>query len=99
MKRTILMSLMAGALFITGCGGGYVGYYANTPPPPVRVETYGPAPGPGYVWINGFWGYRGGRYEWNAGRWDRPPSGRRRWEAGRWDHRGDRYVWRDGRWR
>ena len=25
---------------------GYVGVYARTAPPPIRVETYGPAPGP-----------------------------------------------------
>ena len=58
-----------------------------------------PLPVPGYVWINGYWGYRGNDYVWITGRWEQPPRGRRRWEDGRWEHRGDRYQWRDGRWR
>ena len=96
-RNVLWCGLAAGSL--TGCAGGYVGVYARTPPPPVRVETYGPAPGPGYLWINGYWGYRGNAYVWNPGRWDRPPRGRRRWEDGRWERHGDRYRWRDGRWR
>jgi hypothetical protein len=99
MKRGILLALLAGTLLSAGCGGAYVGFYAPGPPPPIRVETYGPAPGPGYVWVNGYWGYRGGRYEWVGGRWDRPPQGRRAWVAGRWEHHGSQYRWRDGRWR
>src|SRR5258705_11810854 len=105
MKRSTLLgsiaiTLVAAGLATTACGGpGYVGVYARTAPPPIRVESRGPAPGSGYVWINGYWGYRGNDYAWTAGRWERPPRGRRRWEEGRWEHRGDRYVWRDGRWR
>jgi hypothetical protein len=53
MKRALLTALMAGALFMTGCAGGYVGFYAPIPPPPIRVEAFGPMPGPGYVWVNG----------------------------------------------
>ena len=99
MKRWILSSLVGASLAAVGCGPSYVGVYARTAPPPIRVETYGPAPGAGYIWINGYWGYRGNNYYWVPGRWDRPPRGRRRWEEGRWERRGDRYYWRDGRWR
>ena len=100
MKHWMLLGVMGGVLTAVGCGGpGYLGIYARTAPPPIRVESYGPAPGPGYVWINGYWGYRGNDYVWNAGRWERPPRGRRRWEDGRWEHRGNRYVWHEGRWR
>jgi len=98
-KNALILGLAAASLGAAGCGGGYVGLYARTAPPPIRVETYGPAPGAGYVWVNGYWGYRGNNYVWVPGRWDRPPRGRRRWEDGRWEHRGDRYVWRNGRWR
>ncbi|MEO8050646.1 MAG: hypothetical protein ABI833_09545 [Acidobacteriota bacterium] len=99
-KNWALLGLAAGALTAVGCGGpGHIGIYATTAPPPIRVETYGASPGPGYLWINGYWGYRGNNYVWTPGRWDRPPRGRRRWEDGRWQHRGNRYVWRDGRWR
>jgi hypothetical protein len=100
MKRWMLFGVVAATLTTVACGGpGYVGFYARTAPPPIRVESYGPAPGPGYVWINGYWGYRGNNYTWVGGRWERPPRGRHRWEAGRWEHHGDRYQWREGRWR
>ena len=99
MKRWMLFGLVAATLTAVGCGRGYVGVYARTAPPPVRVETYGPAPGPGDIWINGYWGYRTNSYVWIPGRWDRPPRGLRRWEDGRWERRGDRYRWQDGRWR
>ena len=99
MKRVVLTALMAGAFLLTGCAGGYVGYYAPVPPPPMRVEAYGPRPGPGYVWVNGYWGYRANAYAWNGGRWMLPPPGRRVWVAGRWEPHGGRYRWREGHWR
>ncbi len=100
MRQFILSgALLAGLAATVACGPTNVGFYARTPPPPIRVETYGPAPGPGYVWVNGYWGYRANNYYWNSGRWDRPPHGRRYWEQGRWESRGNRYYWRDGRWR
>ena len=100
MKRLTILGLMGGALALVGCGGyGYNGYYVSSPPPPLRYEAYGRPPGAGYVWINGYWGYRSNNYFWTAGRWERPPRGHRRWEDGRWEHRGDRYYWREGHWR
>ena len=59
----------------------------------------GVAPGAGYAWIDGYWGYNGGRYAWVAGRWDRPPRARARWEPGRWETRRAKYYYRAGRWR
>ena len=99
MKRVILAAALAGNLFITGCAGGYVGLYAPGPPPPIRVEAFGAAPGPGYAWVNGYWGYRGGGYAWTGGHWAVPPPGRRAYVAGRWEPYGGRYRWREGRWR
>lgn len=100
MKRGLFSIVLAGALLGAGCGGAYVGsYYASTPPPPLRAEVYGVAPGPGFIWINGYWGSQGGRYSWVPGRWDRPPRGRSRWETGRWEQRGNQYRFRQGHWR
>jgi len=100
MKRTLGLAVILGGLSLAGCVGreGYA-YYANTPPPPVRVEARGIAPGAGYAWIDGYWGYNGGRYSWVAGRWDRPPRARARWEPGRWETRRGKYYYRNGRWR
>ncbi|MFM2125295.1 MAG: hypothetical protein RL328_1746 [Acidobacteriota bacterium] len=77
-------------------GAAYGGYYAAPPPPPPPPAMYAPpAPGPGYVWIQGYWGYAGGRYAWNNGYWTRPPRGRGKWVAPRY-HKGRYYQ---GYWR
>jgi hypothetical protein len=98
MKRTLLLAVLAGALSLPGCAAGYA-YYAPVPPPPVRVEAFGVAPGPGFVFVNGYWGYQGGNHVWIPGRWERPPHGRSAWEAGRWERQGNRWAYRQGRWR
>jgi len=97
MKRTLLvMSVALGTL--AGCGGGV--YYATAPPPPLRVEAaFGPAPGAGYVWINGYWGWRGNNYAWMPGRWMRPPHPHAVWVEPRWERAGNHYRFREGHWR
>jgi hypothetical protein len=99
MKNATLAALVLAALSTIGCAAGYGGRYATTAPPPLRAEAYGRAPGPGYVWTSGSWGWSGGRYTWVQGRWVRPPRRHGNWEAGRWERRGDRYYFREGRWR
>jgi hypothetical protein len=96
MKRSLLIAAFA-AFTIVGCGGGV--YYAAVPPPPVRYEALGPAPGPGYVWINGYWGWGGSAYAWVPGRYVRPPRPRAVWVAPRWEAHGGRYRFHEGRWR
>ncbi len=68
------------------------------PPPPLRIEHHGRPPGRGFVWINGYWAYRGGHHVWVSGRWDRPPHGHRVWVEPRWERRGGSYVFIEGRW-
>lgn len=103
MKQAFLLipAIVIG-LSTTACAshyGYYGGYYAPMAPPAPRYEVMGIAPGPGYVWTNGYWAYRGRGYDWVAGSWRRPPRAHARWEAGRWEH-GDRgYRWREGHWR
>jgi hypothetical protein len=101
-KLLALTLLVGGSLFAQprvaigiGIGGGY-GYY----PPVVAVRP--PCPGPGYAWVNGYWGAGGG---WVGGYWAPPAYGspywggggyygrayngyyRRDWDRGRdWDH-------------
>lgn len=96
MKRTFL-TLFVAAVTMAGCGGGV--YYATVPPPPLRVEPYGVAPGPGYVFINGYWGWQSNRYAWVPGRWVRPPHPHSVWVEPRWERAGNRYRFREGRWR
>jgi hypothetical protein len=49
---------------------------ANTPAPPApRVEVQTAAPGPDYVWQNGYWTLRNGQYEWVPGHWEATLNG------------------------
>ena len=44
------------------------------PPPAPRVLRVRPRqPGPGYVWVAGYWYPVRNRYVWHAGYWTRPP--------------------------
>lgn len=97
MKRAVLVFVFS-TVAMVACGGGAV-YYANVPPPPLRVEARGYAPGPGYVWIDGYWGGGGGRQVWVAGRWVVPPHRHAVWVAPRWDRDGRRYRYHEGHWR
>jgi hypothetical protein len=97
MKRFLLVVAFA-ATSMVGCASGAV-YYSNVPPPPVRVETYGPAPGPGFVWIGGYWGWRANTHVWVPGYWGRPPRPHAVWVSPYWEHSGARYRFHEGRWR
>ena len=49
------------------------------PPPPWRPSRVAPQPGPGYVWVDGYWYPVGSRYVWHSGYWTRPPYGGAYW--------------------
>ncbi|MBI4905320.1 MAG: YXWGXW repeat-containing protein [Acidobacteria bacterium] len=88
-------------------GGGYYGpapvyrydpapvYYYAPPPPVVHYYSRPPAPGRGYVWVDGYHYPSGGRYAWRAGYWSRPPYAGARWHGPR--YHGGRYY--HGHWR
>jgi hypothetical protein len=40
----------------------------NAPPDP-KTEVKTPCPGPGNIWVAGYWDYIGGRHVWRDGRW------------------------------
>ena len=62
----------------------YQGEYAP-PPPPMRSYAYRPSmPGHGYVWVDGYWNFFGGRYSWVSGYWMRPPFSGGFWVAPRY---------------
>ena len=103
MKRMAVLAILLAGMSMTGCvGAAYAGgysYYAPVPPPPLRVEAVGVAPGPGFAWVSGYWAYRGGGYAWVPGYWGRPPRPHAAWVPGRWERQGGRYGYREGRWR
>lgn len=39
------------------------------PPPDPKEEEKPASPGPGYIWVAGYWDYIGGHHVWREGRW------------------------------
>jgi hypothetical protein len=68
-------------------------------PPPPQDEVIVAQPSPEYVWVRGYWIWRGGRHAWIAGRWERPPHPGFVWVEPRWEHRPHGYVFIGGNWR
>ena len=99
MKLFAATTILAASMLATACAGASGRVYVRSGPPPIRAEVVGVAPGPGYVWVPGYYNYNGGGYVWVGGRWDRPPRSRARWVPGHWqrDRRGWYYV--QGHWR
>jgi hypothetical protein len=67
-------------------------------PPADIVEYAAPYPGPDYVWIGGFWGWRGSWY-WNAGHYARAPFRGAAWVSGGWARGGHGWAFHGGHWR
>jgi hypothetical protein len=102
MKHWLSTAVVFGGLSllsVTGCANGGGGYYARVGPPPPRYGVMGYAPGPGYVWTDGYYDYRGGRYNWVQGNWRRPPRSRSQWVPGQWTPHNRGYRFRRGYWR
>jgi hypothetical protein len=98
LKKAGLLALIATGL--SACGGAVV--YSRRPyppPPPAGYRVMGVAPGPGYVWIDGYHDWRGRGYYWVPGRWTRPPRPHATWVPGYWQSRGGGHIWIRGRWR
>ena len=92
--------IMSGTIAVSSaCATPRGRVYVRVGPPAPIVETRVVAPGPGYVWLPGFYSWNGIAYVWAPGRWERPTRARVRWVPGRWVH--DRRGWYfvEGRWR
>lgn len=85
-KKLLTLALFAiGGLFAQVSVGIRIG-----PPPPPRVVARPAIPGPGYIWVDGYWYPVNGRYVWHQGYWTRPP-----YEGARWvgpHHDGERFY-------
>jgi len=100
MKRRLLAgaAVLLGTIMSACAGSGAL--YVRTAPPPPRHAVVGYAPGPGWVWTDGYWDWRGNRWFWVDGRWMRPPHPRAVWVPGRWvETRHGRWAFQRGRWR
>jgi hypothetical protein len=99
MKKLLPVATLLMTTVLTGCAanGAYVVRYG--PPPPPRYGIVGVAPGPGYVWTEGYWDRRGDNWAWVGGAWLRPPRPRAVWVPGYWRGEHGRYRFYRGYWR
>lgn len=78
MKKITKATLLFVMFLLMGIGSAAaaqvaVGITIGAPPPPRVVRVRPVAPGPAYVWVDGFWRPVHGHYVWHAGYWSRPP--------------------------
>ena len=83
------------ALFLLGFGLAFAadvsfGIRIGPPPPPHVVRVRPVAPGPDYVWVEGYWYPVEGHYRWHNGYWTRAPYAGARWRGPH--HDGERYF-------
>ena len=72
-------------------------FVVNEPPPP-RREVIVARPGRDFIWIDGYWAWRGAQYVWVPGVWIQRPVNARRYVPGRWYHEPRGWFWIEGRW-
>ena len=94
----LLIAGLLGATAVAPAVGQIGIVIGRTPPPPLRYERRGPMPGPGYVWEDGFWAWRGGRYVWVPGHWDRAPYAGAYWTHPHYDRYEDGWHYHEGHW-
>jgi WXXGXW repeat (2 copies) len=78
------MKLLATMLLAGACMFGAdlsIGIRIGAPPPPRVVAVRPASPGPGFLWVDGYWYPDGGHYKWHAGYWTRPPYAGAHWIA------------------
>ena len=73
-----------------------VGLSVQIGPPPLRHEII-PAHRRGYIWVPGYWNWRGHRHVWVAGSWVRERRGYI-YQPHRWEQRGNGWYFNRGRW-
>lgn len=106
LRASLLLIALALSLVAAGCYVAPPGvaieseYEVTGPPPAVQEETVIAAPGPGYVWVGGFWNWDVGlrKYAWRSGSWVRPPHPEARWITPHYEFRGGRHYYRAGHW-
>ncbi len=69
-----LASVMLAGCVVAPAPGYYEGGPVMVAPPAPQVEVVGAAPGPGYLWVGGYWNWVGGRHVWVPGRWEAPAA-------------------------
>ncbi|MBS0578982.1 MAG: YXWGXW repeat-containing protein [Proteobacteria bacterium] len=99
--RSLIPALALAALPVlpvTANAGIEFGLSVSFAPPPLPVYEQPPLPGPGYLWVPGYWGWNGYDYYWVPGTWALAPVTGYLWTPGFWGWGDGVYVWHAGYW-
>lgn len=75
-----------------------LGIYVRQAPPPIRYEARPGIPGPGYVWVDGFWEPYRNQYRWHPGYWNQPPFAGAYYVHPHYDHYNEGWRLHEGYW-
>lgn len=75
-----------------------VGVSIRIGPPALPVYAQPICPGPGYIWIPGYWAYGDDGYFWVPGTWVIAPEPGLLWTPGYWGWNDGFYAWHAGYW-
>jgi WXXGXW repeat (2 copies) len=70
----------------------------RTAPPPLMVYEQPFCPGPGYIWVPGYWAWGYSGYYWVPGVWEFAPRVGWMWTPGYWGWSDGAYFWHGGYW-
>jgi len=99
LTRTAASLLALMMLTSLACVSGRERVYVRVGPPAPVVEARVVAPGPGYVWVPGYYAWNGGAYFWTPGRYVMPPRPRAVWVAPHWQQERRGWFFVEGHWR
>lgn len=92
----VMTAGMLGAATFPQTSAATVGVHVRIAPPPPRHEHL-PPPRVGYVWVPGYWDWRGHRHVWVGGTWVKARHGHR-YTPHRWVERNGGWYMERGRW-
>jgi len=96
LTRLLFVALLALGMAPTSHAAAFVS--VAIAPPPIPVYTQPICPGPGYIWVPGYWAYGPVGYYWVPGYWALPPFVGALWTPGYWGWADGLYVWHVGYW-
>ncbi len=99
--RTVLASFLVAAALAVAAPQTSVARVAEAvaiAPPPLPVYAQPPIPGPGYIWIPGYWAWGPDGYYWVPGTWVLPPAVGLLWTPGYWAWSPGGFVFNIGFW-
>jgi WXXGXW repeat (2 copies) len=94
--RLLLLALLAFGVSASSLGSVFVSVAIAPPLIPVYAQPL--CPGPGYIWIPGYWAWGPDGYYWVPGYWALAPFIGALWTPGWWGWADGVYVWHAGYW-